>query len=245
MGFEVSFKYHEKRTQGGYDTENVKEFKKDIGKATDDVPLEKLAKVILAQLARRDIWVIDVEIYEYSKKKVSFNETKGGVVIKHKKFNLDHGEITSEDVIDVTPPQPVQHVVQMQHTTQIVPVKPQVNGKPPAALIDKPIRYEYYDPQFPELVQAAKKRGYKFTLGKKYPIYEEKPDPRGVIAGMIYHTEDDNGQRQVLNALHFQPEVKPLERGFEPEEDLLATRQSPVSEGDWGVKIPEIKTFRS
>ena len=37
---------------GSYDVDNIKTFKKTVGKATDDTPLETLAKLIFGQLAR-------------------------------------------------------------------------------------------------------------------------------------------------------------------------------------------------
>jgi hypothetical protein len=99
MGYEVIFKYHEKKTEGtGYDVESVKTFKKVVGKATEDTPLEQLAKLVFGQMARRDVWVVDAEIYEYTKKKISFKETKDGVLLKNKKFSFD---LTCEN-IDLT-----------------------------------------------------------------------------------------------------------------------------------------------
>ena len=64
MGYEVTYKYHPKREDGnGYNTDEVKELTKKVGKAFDDMPSEKLAAVVMSQLARRDIWIIDVEIF--------------------------------------------------------------------------------------------------------------------------------------------------------------------------------------
>jgi len=48
----------------------------------EEVPVEKLASAVMMQLARRDIMVFNVEISEFIKRKVSFKETKGGVLIK-------------------------------------------------------------------------------------------------------------------------------------------------------------------
>ena len=44
----------------------------------------------MSQLARRDIWVVDVDILEFKRQKINFRETKGGIVIKNKKFSLDN-----------------------------------------------------------------------------------------------------------------------------------------------------------
>lgn len=86
MGYEVVYTYHERLEEGGYDKENLKEMKKRIGTPYEDVPLSKLATVLLGQLARRDIWVMSVEVYEYKKTKINFRETKGGLVLKIRNF---------------------------------------------------------------------------------------------------------------------------------------------------------------
>ena len=87
MGFECCYYYHEK-VDGDYNKEETKTFKKKVGDPFDDVPLEKLAASIMAQMARRDIWIVNVEIFELSKKPVNFKESKGGIVIKTKSFLL-------------------------------------------------------------------------------------------------------------------------------------------------------------
>jgi hypothetical protein len=88
MGYEVLFSYNEKK-DNGYDSENVKTLKKVVGKATEDTPLEHLAALIFRQFARRDVMVFDVEIYEYTKKRISFKENKDGILLKNKKFSFD------------------------------------------------------------------------------------------------------------------------------------------------------------
>lgn len=86
MGYEISYFYHERLEEGGYDKDETKVMKRRVGDPFDDLPLEKCAGAVMAQLARRDIWVVDVEIFELSRKKITFRETKGGIVIKNKKF---------------------------------------------------------------------------------------------------------------------------------------------------------------
>ena len=86
MGYEVVYFFHPRDEEGNYQKNETKELKKKVGDAFEDVPLEKLASVVMSQLARRDIWVFDVKIQELVKKEISFKETKGGIVIKNKKF---------------------------------------------------------------------------------------------------------------------------------------------------------------
>lgn len=54
----------------------------------------------MAQLARRNILITDVEIYEFTKKKLSFKEADDGILIKNKKFKFDDG--ASLDVAPVS-----------------------------------------------------------------------------------------------------------------------------------------------
>ena len=88
MGYEVKYHYHDK-TESGYDTDDVKIFTKRVGKSFEDASLGAVASAIIRQLARRDIWVVNVEIVEFVKKEISFRESKGGIVIKNRKFNFD------------------------------------------------------------------------------------------------------------------------------------------------------------
>ena len=90
MGYEIKYSFHPKMEDGGYNKEVVEEKTKKVGKPFDDTPLEKCAAAILAQLARRDVWVIDVKICELVKKEISFKEAKDGkgIVLKNKKFSL-------------------------------------------------------------------------------------------------------------------------------------------------------------
>lgn len=112
MGYEVKFKYFEKDSEtGDYNKEEEKSFTKKIGKSTEEVPMEKLAFVIMNQMSRRDIWVEDVEIYEFIKKKLSFKESSSGdgIVIGGKKFgsNTNFDNISSDTSLEDEEDQPM------------------------------------------------------------------------------------------------------------------------------------------
>lgn len=68
----------------------------------------------------------------------------------------------------------------------------------------KPLCHQTYNPT-PELDQAAKKRGLKFTVGQSYPIYAEI-DELNWMAGIRYVTKDDEGNRRSINSIHFNNE---------------------------------------
>jgi hypothetical protein len=227
MGYEVKYIYHERGDDGKYNYEEKKEMSKRIGTAHEDVPLEKLAGAIMSQMARREYLVVDVEVYEYTKKKLVFKENKNGVVIKGKLFTFDGQEIVEDptlcgDPADVAQlPPPVQHFTPPHQNHQQVIHQPhhqqqrEFNQQPPNLggrvnlaeqqyfKTHKPLRFEVYNPE-PHLAPLAKKRRLPFTLGKKYPIYEERMIPLpGNIPGVSYVTVDDNNNKTVLADGHF------------------------------------------
>src|SRR4051812_34990904 len=105
MGFEVIYTFHERLESAGYNTEEKKTMKKRVGDPFEEVDLDKCAGAILAQLARRDIWVTDVEVFELSKKKVTFREAKGAVILKNKKYQMDGATAAIVGEIQEAPPQ--------------------------------------------------------------------------------------------------------------------------------------------
>lgn len=300
MGYECHFKFYKKKTEGfGYDTDGEPEvLKVAVGKQWDDVNLDEVAKSIFGQMAKRNILIVDAEIYEYTKKKVSFKMKDDGISIKNRKFSYDitgaiksendqevsqqtHIELPTEPVIGLngTPLQPhelinqqrvsapqaivpisqsqqdishlapevQQEIRNMQAVQQTRPAAPSERMRqilPPAG---QPLRYEVYDPH-PDLARAAKSKGLPFTVGKKYPIYEEKPDRRGVIYGMIYVTDDDQGTRRALNDKHFVPSQS-LSNNFDADArpnhiTRVAVDEHRYSMGDGrAVNLPDIHTL--
>lgn len=198
----------------------------------------------MAQFARRNILVTDVEIFEYTKKKLSFREADDGIVIGRKKFKFDDGaSLDVEDTGEGSPqdqlakllsenPQLAQMFQQPQNQGSQVqvhitnppnndniprakPVEPGGNLVP--AITKAPLRHELFDPE-PMLAEAAKRRGLQFRLGAEYPIYEEKMPPSGMEnMGLMYVTVDDSGNKQILSSMHFAPKIGTLEKGFEDE----------------------------
>lgn len=235
MGFEVIFKCKDKKDDGSYDVDNIRTFKKTVGKATDDTPLETLAKLIFGQLARRDVWVVDAEIYEYTKKKISFKENKDGILIKNKKFSFD---LTCENIeINST------EDTEQQEDVHEIDIKPKQKTILPPAIKQSPIRWEIYDPH-PDIAVVARKKNVNFTIGKKYPIYEEKLAGNNVLMGMNYITEDDNGSRRMLNDKHFTPIVNMLENGFESDDRSAEERAKLSHQNTFNDNQPAIYTLR-
>ena len=230
MGFEIVYHFCEEITKGEYDKENIKMKTVKIGSPLDDIPMGVLAGKIMSQFARRNILIMDVEIYEYTKKKIAFRETNDGIVIRGKKYNFDDGTAEFEEVGDEpccgggkTPaPAPTETVLEallknpailnlLQQTGQQKPVKnqnpdglPTIDPNAPSPY--KVLRYEIYNPVDKIFVDDAKNRKLAFTLGKRYPIMKERKASSEMV-GFLYTVTDDNGKLQSLSDKFFSPET--------------------------------------
>ena len=99
MAFEIVFKYYECLEDGiDYDKSNILSYTKNLGNIFEEVSLEKLASMILTQLARRDVFVFDVEVFELVKKKISYKQSKNNILIKNKKFGFSGETIVVQEI---------------------------------------------------------------------------------------------------------------------------------------------------
>ncbi len=230
MGYEVTYQFYKKNEDTpGYDMESSEELKAAVGDPFEDVSLEQLAGAIMAQFARRDIMVFDAEVIELSRKPIKFKETSGGIILKNKKYSFDQGtQLHVQDVVEapVLPPGVMPHEVASprpaapapaqqslvpydeealaeQAASQPVPV-PTVRPPTPGLPGRSPIRYEIFDPD-QVLAREAMKRGLKFTLKQRYPVYKETVGPTGFYD---YETVDDDNTPRTLSSTHFQPETR-------------------------------------
>lgn len=198
MGYEIVYHYKDAGDSPGSYSEEVKEKRVNIGKPTDDVGLEVLAPKIMAQLARRNILIIDVEIYEYAKKKISYRETKGGIVIKNKKFSFDSGVVVETDET-----YECDESSDLECEFKPIPSPSKSLAEKSCPLTSKgtqrrPIRYEIFDPEPLAEFKAAQK-GLKFTKGKKYPVYSES----SMGTSVVYKTLDDVGKEVQVSSEYF------------------------------------------
>lgn len=199
MGFEVCYFYHEK-LDGEYNKEELKEFKKKVGDPFEETSLDKLAAAIMAQLARRDIWITNVDVYELSKKKISFKESKNGLVLKNKKFLFDSigGSITAieEEVIDDDSKQ-----FAVEESTKTIYPHEQMSVQKeqrPKRVIDNVI----FSPEVHQFAEI-KKKNLRLTPDNKYQVFQKKPSPTGV--GELYLILDDNNKEQLVSDIYFIP----------------------------------------
>ena len=209
----------------GYNKEETETINRRIGEPFDDVPLEKVAAAIMQQMARRDVWVIGVEIHEYKKNKVTFRETDGGIVIKNRKFQLDQGanlitqELKSTEIPESNGHQPAQPTMEQLIDPGPMPVIRAAVSQADPNLIpaEQPNpnrrvrRWVTFQPELPQLAEARQK-GLKCTENKKYPVFEEKEHPMGLQFGMVYTILDDMRREVQCSDKYFVPATIRLER---------------------------------
>jgi len=197
MGYEIVYKYKEATDTPGVYSEDIKEKSVKIGKVTDEVGLDAVAAKVMTQLARRNILIVDVEIYEYAKKRVSYRETPSGIVIKNKKFSFDSGSVVETEDFEEPPQEEFKPVPSPSRelADRSCPIAQRANVAP---LSRRPIRHEIFEPE-PLALHKAQQKGLKFTVGKKYPVYSEDS-----FGGTItYSTKDDRGKEVNVSAEYF------------------------------------------
>lgn len=222
MGFEVKYAYYEKGDRG-YNTEDEKELTSKVGEPFDDVTLEQLAGAIMAQFARRDIMVFDAEIYELAKKKISFKETNGGIILKNKKYSFDKGAaLHCANVVETIAPEPQQSPAQQQQLAQQQLIQPQQQPgisapprRPPPP--KKKGRVEYFSPP-PGNDKEWSKIG--LSVGAAYEVLEEvgvkklegSPggEPQWTVQAVRYKIKNDRGETISAPVQNFQATPVPM-----------------------------------
>ncbi len=204
--FEVEFKYYKQKEDLDYNKDEPLVFKNKFGKIDEDYPKEKLAKYILTQLARRDIFIYDVEVYEFTKKKVNFKLGKNGFSIAGSKFsNSDLAEECSLENDVPAEPQAIPSSIKQNPTPPV-----QNNFQNLSRRIEnKPKKVLRRVAFVPPLRMDKSKFPYKFTLNKIYPVYSERYNMNGV--GMIIMTTDDSDNVVEVNDEYFVPANAALE----------------------------------
>ena len=194
MGYEIIYSYHEKQ-DGVYNKEETKTLKKKVGDPFEDVSLEKLASSVMGQLARRDIFVVGVEIFELTKKKISFRETDNGVVIKNKKFSFD--QTSGNFCVQELEPETIQSTQTVSQHIQKPNLYPheQIPKKELTASCDtakqrRAIDNVVFFPE-PQMLPEIKSKGYKLTMDKKYAVYSKTSSIQGEILTIVDDTNKE------------------------------------------------------
>ncbi len=200
MGYEVVYYYHPRNDDGKWSEEKA-ELKVEIGGPFEDVAKEKLVSAIMSQMARRDILIFDAEVWELRKTKISFKETKGGIVLGNRKYTFDGINISFQEVKEVSlAPPPALPAVQ-----QNLPALPSVSN-------GKPIKWVTLDPDEPNLMKI-KASGLAFLPDKRYPVLMEKAHPKK-LGVMIYTVVDENKREVPVTDEYFLNADQVLQKGF-------------------------------
>ena len=231
MAFEITYRYHPRLEEGvGYDHDVTDEKKVKVGKPFDDTPLEKCAAAITAQLARRDIWVIDVVVYELVRKEISFKESKDGrgIVLKNKRFTLNStAELIAEDLVEVPTqiiPAPVQGNGELQPHEMMRPQSGEsgesgdtgdtdnLYSNPNQAIVRRSIDtrninksrtlYQVYFEPYTNKAEAVALK-LKFTEDTKYSVHQIIPSATGKLDAQQIALTDDTGQIVILDEKFF------------------------------------------
>jgi hypothetical protein len=200
MGYEVTFYFKEKDKETG-EYKDGGNFKKRVGDPYEDTSIESLANIVLRQLARRDILVDNVDVFEITKKKISFKESKSGIVIKNKKFTLDDSfEIKSEEE-------------QNEETGSSTSDQAQPKNKEKLSTSKlKPIKRMIYAPEPQQHIKLLK-QGVKLTVDKEYDIFQIQKHPNGITE--IYLIVDDKGRDKQVADDCFVPQTFLLDEGVD------------------------------
>lgn len=195
--YEVVYYYHNRLPDGKWNMDERHEMKKKIGGPTDEVELQKLAAFILAQLAKRDKLVVDVDVYEYAKKKINFKEAAdgSGILLKNKKFSASTiaGQLMVEESDE---PQPHEN-----GNGRAIQALPRNEDAGRASNMGRVKTWMMFDPEI-ILLHEAKQKGLKLTVGKKYPVYDMQALAPGVGGNML-NIVDDLGHKLLVHDKFF------------------------------------------
>jgi hypothetical protein len=131
------------------------------------------------------VWVENIEIYEITKKKISFKETKNGIVIKNKKIILDDNfeiDIKQENENEIVESRPIVEISpQQKNETGIVKGTTRV------------LRRMLFAPEPQQQINLLK-QGVKLSPDKIYDIYQIEKGLNGISE--IYLLIDDNNREK-------------------------------------------------
>lgn len=220
MGFMISYKYCPEVVKGEYNKQEVKEGTVNVGSPYEDVSMDVLAGKVMALLARRNVLVSDIEIFEMVKKPVAYKESEDGITIKNRKFRFDDGPTASggEEVANTDNSlEKIQELLK-KNPNLLSSIKTQSSAaisQTQAPQSRPPIRAEYFTDKNDGYehwwgLSKAMNPSLSVTVGKKYAIYDEKMGNSCIL----YKIVDDNGMEQIVSDKLFTtvPEVNQVLR---------------------------------
>lgn len=242
MAYEITYFYHERNPEGGYNIEDKKELKRSIGKAYEDTPLSQVAKSILAQLARRDIWVVDVKLKELVKREVSFKESKDGfgIVLKGKKFTIQDTEGVQVEEYDDGGPVVKNAIRVLENRPQLselpissVELTPDVKRRTLFRIIFRPE---------PQDFGVAEK--YRLTPEKKYNVHRQRENPNGGQFGSVYAITNDDNEILEVDEKYFIIAPQGLVGGDQFNQDLIKSQEPRLLYQNSSIAAPQQRRTR-
>lgn len=241
MAYEVVFKFYDVNEDGSFNKSEPKELKKKYGSIDEDFPLEKLMSNITGYLARRDIFVHDVEVYEFTKKKITFKITKDGLVLKQQKVSYDEMLQTTNienSIVDKNQPIDISPVQDKPKTQQVQSRKSKfvdLSNRVEINRNKKPVRSVVFSPP---LNVDKSKFNYKFTRNKQYPVYAERYADNGI--GMVISTFDDANNHVDVHDEYFIP----AGANFEFIDELNTKKDGNIDLLNWKGDTQEVPVLR-
>lgn len=210
MSFEIKYFYHPKKEDGGYDTEKTEEKVVKLGKPFDDTSLDKVAAAIMSQMARRDIFVVDVIVSELVKKEINFKECKDGkgIILKGKKFSFNESSgqfVVEEECREIVPQE--ENIKENSQNLDYLYANPNatvpVKKRELTGINQNKVLYHvYFDPEI-RLIPEIKRLGLRLTKDKKYPVHKIIEDPSGNLLGQKLVITDDSGKVVQASEVYF------------------------------------------
>ncbi len=168
----------------------------------------------MAQLARRDIWVVDVEVVELVRRSVNFKECKDGkgIVLKNKRYSFDgSADILEEEEVETTPlvvpngmqPHEVMAMRQQNNMDDLYsnPNKPVPVKQQPVTVNTNRVMYKvYFDPAI-QYINEVKR--YKLTKDKEYNVYQVIAHPTGKLDLQKIVIMDDTSKILTIDEKYF------------------------------------------
>lgn len=165
--------------------------------------MEVAAGKIMAQLARRAILVTDVEVYEFTKKKINYSETPTGIKLKNRVFKFDDGAVlqAEDQSSDNEVQQQLMELLQSNPhlANSLLQQKPNPTVQNPSLVSASGNRMEYFCAEN-GTIQELKQAGTYMTLNKKYEILHEVDNGGPQV---FYTVKDDHGKQVNLHVSYF------------------------------------------
>jgi len=221
MGFELNISYYDSDGKGDFNREQIKSKTIKVGETLEEIPTEKVAATVMKQMAKGNILVQDVQIFEYVKKPLTFKESKQGLSIGGKKYNLSFSDmcrlaVDPDEVkaplapLPPGPPQPMQPPVHQPYRQMQQPSpqqyyqeqqRPQQRPNIPLQFVQ---RVEVCDAYLAEdHHRSGDLQRLGLTYGKQYKILEERTNPQD--NNVYYRVLNDSNKEMYVLSLYFQP----------------------------------------